>query len=261
MALTPPIILLGRGGSGTRILSELAGASGIFLGNRLNKSGDSEEWIDLVYRMVMEVGGGYTLPCGPRYRDEIRECANAILESGNVIGETLWGWKLPETMLLVPLFIDAFPDAKIIHIVRNPILSSLRRSHMTSRLGNPIGDIVLPAAYDYAGRDRSLISKDETYLHNAYSWNYQVRRVTEFLHGSLNDRSHIELRYEDVCSAPQEAITNVRAFVGAPADGAPFRLELETARMGMCDTKDSRVSAIWEICGETAEALGYQLLP
>jgi hypothetical protein len=48
-----PIILTGRGGSGTRLLSDIASASGVFLGNDLNVSSDSVEWVDLIYKIVI----------------------------------------------------------------------------------------------------------------------------------------------------------------------------------------------------------------
>jgi hypothetical protein len=65
-------IFTGRGGSGTRLLSELAAAAGTFIGNDVNKMGDSVEWVDLIYRMVVEAGGQRELPTGSRYRRDIR---------------------------------------------------------------------------------------------------------------------------------------------------------------------------------------------
>jgi hypothetical protein len=54
-----------------------------------------------------------------------------------------------------------------------PLLSSsLRRTHMTSRLNNPVGAAALPAAYRYSNRDPAQIRADEPYLHNVYAWNF-----------------------------------------------------------------------------------------
>src|SRR5262245_61572858 len=130
-----PALLIGRGGSGTRLLSELARELGIFIGNQLNKSGDSSEWVPLVYRMAVEAGGGRDLPFGPRYRREIRSQAERILSLASHPLSS-WGLKLPEAMLVLPLLIDAFPRAKVVHLIRHPVSSSLRRTHMTSRLDN-----------------------------------------------------------------------------------------------------------------------------
>src|SRR5438105_15484142 len=50
-------IFTGRGGSGTRLLSQLSTDAGVFLGNEVNRSGESVEWVDLVYRMGVETAG------------------------------------------------------------------------------------------------------------------------------------------------------------------------------------------------------------
>ena len=49
-----PVILTGRGGSGTRMLSSLASTSNVFIGNQLNASGDSIEWAELLYDMSIQ---------------------------------------------------------------------------------------------------------------------------------------------------------------------------------------------------------------
>ena len=63
-ALRAPVIATGRGGSGTRLLTEATRASDVFLGNRLNASGDSVEWVDLIYEMTIQHETGSAPPCG-----------------------------------------------------------------------------------------------------------------------------------------------------------------------------------------------------
>ena len=52
-ALDCPVVLLGRGGSGTRVLSQIAQQMGIFLGNDINVSGDSVEWVGPIYDLAV----------------------------------------------------------------------------------------------------------------------------------------------------------------------------------------------------------------
>jgi hypothetical protein len=115
------VLFTGRGGSGTRLLSQLAADAGIFIGNHVNKSGDSIEWIDLIYRMVLQRAGQHDLPSGSEYCRAIRERAQQILGDGPPSRSGLWGLKLPETMLVLPLLIDAFPHAKVVHLTRHPV--------------------------------------------------------------------------------------------------------------------------------------------
>jgi hypothetical protein len=242
-ALESVVLLTGRGGAGTRLLSQLAVDAGVFIGNEVNRSGDSTEWTELTYRMVADVARQRDLPQGSRYRREIRATAERILAAAPRGRSGRWGLKLPETMLVLPLFIDAFPRARVIHLTRHPVSSSLRRTHLTSRLGNPVGDVALPAAYAFCGRPPDRIATDEPYLHNAYAWNYQVTRV---------------LKYEDVCRDPVGALDAVRSCLDCVERRGTTSVVVDLARTGASERDDPRVQTIWDICGRTAELLGYR---
>jgi hypothetical protein len=259
--LDAAVIFAGRGGSGTRLLSQLADEAGIFIGNHRNKSNDSIEWVDLIYRMAVETGGGRDLPTGSAYRTAIRAVAAAILERAGPRNSPLWGLKLPETMLVLPLLIDAFPQAKVVHLTRHPVSSSLRRTHMTSRLSNPVGAVVLPAAYRYVKRDPALIAADEPYVHNACSWNFQVSRVVGYGRGVLGGDRYLEIAYEDVCTNPARAAATVRSFLGSPTEARETMIQVDFTRSGGWDAGDPRVDLIWRLCGETAVLLGYARQP
>jgi hypothetical protein len=254
------VIFTGRGGSGTRLLSQLADAAGIFIGNHRNKSDDSIEWVDLIYDIAVEAGAGHDLPSGSAYRREIRASATAILSrSGSQISR--WGLKLPETMLVLPLLIDAFPRAKVVHLTRHPVSSSLRRTHMTSRLSNPVGAVVLPAAYRYSKRDPALIATDEPYLHNACSWNFQVSRVVGYGRGVLGGDRYLDIAYEDVCANPARVAATVRSFLGCATEERETTISVDFTRSAGWDAGDPRVDLIWRLCGETAALLGYARQP
>jgi hypothetical protein len=258
-ALDTAVVFTGRGGSGTRLLSQLADEVGVFLGNAINRSGDSIEWVDLVYRLAIAAAVSPELPTGTRFRETIRAEAARILAAAGVPGPPLWGLKLPEAMLILPLLVDAFPRARVVHMTRHPIASALRRTHMTSRLNNAIGGATLPNAYRYVNRDVAAIRRDEPYLHNACTWNYQVRRVVEYGRASLGPERYLELRYEDVCADPAAGIARLRGFLGAPSGGRAGSVKVDPSRMGDWNPGDPRVATIWSICGEAAAMLGYTL--
>jgi len=255
------VLFTGRGGSGTRLLSQLAAATGIFIGNHVNTSGDSTEWADLIYRMVVERGGQRDLPSGSQYRHEIRARAAQILGDAPRPRSGVWGLKLPETMLVLPLFIDAFPHARVVHLTRHPVSSSLRRTHMTSRLDNVVGTVALPAAYRYAHRDVGHIATDAPYLHNAYAWNFQVTRVAHYARDVLADAQYLAIKYEDVCAQPERVPALVRAYLGCADGWAATPIQVDLSRTGVWDPRDPRVQTVWDICGETAALLGYTREP
>jgi len=238
-------------------LSEIASSEGVFLGNELNRQGDSLEWVELIYRLTAEVGSQMALPVTTEYRSEIQEQAERIL-SAAPSRPAHWGLKLPETMLVLPLFIDAFPGCKVVHLIRHPISCCLRRSHMTSRLGNPVGDVVLPAAYRFAGLDPATIADHEVPEHNAYSWVFQVKRIVEYTRSSLGPSRCLELKYEDICSRPQEARAHLLAFLGGRFSEVPdLDLAVDSSRLNSWSEVDPASFLVWSICGQLGERLGY----
>ncbi|HEX8012982.1 MAG TPA: sulfotransferase [Casimicrobiaceae bacterium] len=256
-----PVLFTGRGGSGTRLLSEIAKSAGVFIGNRVNKSGDSLEWVELIYRMASQAGGSHDLPSGSRYRQEIRAKAAQILDCALPRERPLWGLKLPEAMLVLPLLLDAMPRAKVVHLTRHPIASSLRRTHMTSRVNNVVGRVALPAAYRYAQRDVARIATDEPYMHNACSWNFQVTRVARFAREWLDHDRYLEIRYEDLCAEPSRVVGLVRSLLGCADSRAEPSVPVDPARSGGWDPRDPRTEVIWNLCGETGALLGYEREP
>lgn len=256
--LRSPVILVGRGGSGTRLLSELAQQGGIFLGNRINKYGDSVEWADLIYEMALVSLPSPDRPKPTRAWDgPLCDRAKRILEAGNRKPGQPWGWKLPETMLVMSEVCRTFPNGKVVHLIRHPVTSSLRRTHKTSRPEDQIGRLVVPAAYEHVGLRRKAGASDEEWRRNAVTWRFQVEKVMEFGRRELGPDRYIEVRYEDLCADPVAAWRRISDFLGIPFI-EPTQVQVDPGRMGQHAMSDPRVAEIWRLCGGVAEELGYQ---
>ena len=260
--LDRPVILLGRGGSGTRMLSELALGLGVFLGGALNETGDSLEWVESLRELGIATCAG-ELPAGSTvefvWRERLRELAVTILARAGRDADALWGWKAPVTMVGLDVVLRAFPGARVIHLVRHPLSSALRRTHMFSRLDNPVGRAVLEAAYRTGGRDIGRLNDDESFVHNAMSWNYQIRRALAALAGAGHEP--LQLRYEDVCAAPQQAQMLMADFIAAQVPHGASLCSTDWTRTNAIEPEDGRVPIVWSICGETAQSLGYGRWP
>lgn len=256
---TRPVILLGRGGGGTRLLSEFVQGQGVFLGSDINKSFDSVEWVKTVYAIAIEVMSGDAPPDAARraaYFKRLHETAAEVLARAGRVESGYWGWKLPETTLICDLARAAFPQAQCLHLVRHPVRASLRRTHMTSRMNNPMGRAALPAAYVHAGRDPALIEVDSAHIHNAYSWLHQADLMARCFDG--DPALHI-VRFEDTLERPEAVAAALSGFLHrAPPANAPT-LKVDATRASVIDMDAGEARRIWDICGARAATFGYTL--
>jgi len=257
---TSPVVVIGRGGSGTRILADLVQEQGVFLGNKLNKSIDAVEWVKTIYGAVIDA---HSAPYGLSPEKEemwirkIRRTAREILEERGTPVPDFWGWKLPETTLVIPQVLASFPHARIIHLIRHPVSSCCRRSHMTSRTDTELGQVCLTRAYDFIGRPVAKIGDDETHIHNAASWAFQVSLAVRALEDIKDESRTLLVKYEAICDDPTACRDDIRQFLGMDAARSPQGLQIDTARRNENAVDPEQAAAVWDICGEQAIRLGY----
>ena len=227
LQLDSPVILLGRGGGGTRLLGCVGQDAGIFLGNALNESMDSEEMVLPLYVGIVEKYQSFTDWQKQQIVPRIRCAAANMIRNLDVDG--VWGFKLPESILLLPELKEAFPNARYIYMVRDPLKTCLRRTHMTARLDNHIGRITLPLAYDWAGRNRASILQDAPEKHMAYTTLHQMSVAEEFLENFDVQRKYV-LHFESLLENPDEAIDGVCDWLGVAPLGSSAKESVDLSR-------------------------------
>ncbi|OUS41220.1 hypothetical protein A9R00_02035 [Oleispira antarctica] len=253
--LTSPIIITGRGGSGTRLLSQLVQSLDLFLGNDINETKDSIEWVAPIYDLITNRVSLKNKTFKQHHIDRLQANAKNILLQRS-FSSGLWGFKLPETMLCLPELLKAFPNAKIIHLVRHPISISLRRSHMTSRINNPVGRTVLSDGYQLLHLDEGTIENRGEYFNNAVSWNYQLKNALDFFENNLSSSNFLQLKYEDMVNDAEEVLSSMCDFLALPKQALP-ELAIDAQRFNQRHEPSKEVDEIWSICGEVANLLGY----
>ncbi len=217
--LDSPVVLLGKGGGGSRLLSLIAGDCGIFLGNDVNISGDCMDIVIAVYQSVIE-----KYKCKAQWQKNIiaaqlklaaaKMLDEYISSTGIPVNEILWGFKLPESLLLLPEINAAFPNARYVHMLRDPVETCLRRTHMTARLDNQVGRVTLPLAYRSAGLTIEQILKDPPEIHNAYTTLFQLKNALEFCSQNFNSGKYYELNFDDILKSPAEARDKLCKWLG-----------------------------------------------
>jgi hypothetical protein len=157
----PPIIILGMHRSGTTLLCRLLESLGLFLGKKQDENHEAEFFQRINEWLITQSGGAWDNPAAIRYllenagirgrtTDYIRryllQSPRAIsylgwmkyLRHGQITGLSRpWGWKDPRNTFTLPLWLDIFPEAKVIHLHRAGIdvaLSLRRRGREECRL-------------------------------------------------------------------------------------------------------------------------------
>ncbi len=255
-----PIVLLARGGSGSRLLSWLAQDAGVFVGTDTNPSGDTMEMVQALYMGVLNTL--HERPTWQRQRivPRIRLAAAHMLERAGP-SEARWGFKLPESILLVPEIVEAFGEARWLHLIRDPLTTCLRRTHMTARFDNVIGRAAIRAAYRYCGRDLDKSLTDSPALRMACTTIHQVETVRTFARAQLGSR-YLEMRFEDLLQRPGAMVDRAAAWLGTmPAGGHRLEREVDPGRAA-CPAPEHRYTAaveaaVGEILGPLRRELGY----
>ena len=197
------ITIIGRGHSGTRAMSHTLSASGVFMGDLQNGSGDllpPQKMYEAcrVFAKYVEYDGGLrwdfsrvlNMPPVPEFKQLIEEYLVSVLNSKS----ELKGWKIPETTLVYPWIIKMFPDIKYIQWVRDP-RDCILGSHLTDDLHD--------FGIDYP-------KTDETREKRAYSWKYQ----RELMKATPDPKNLIKIRFEDMVEAQDETLKKLEDYLG-----------------------------------------------
>lgn len=249
--LEAPVVVVGSGGSGTRLFADLLRALGVFMGSEINRTSDSVEWVLALYPLAIQAL--QPEPQGEAAVGQLRSTACAVVSAAPQSAAMHWGWKLPETTLCLAWVLQAFPRARVLHVVRNPLDTCLRRSHVTSRLDKPVGAAVLERAWCELGL--AGCPEDATeHMRNAASWALQVRMTCPAL-SDLAAEAALTLRLEQFVSAPQDCADVTAGWPRVPTSS--FAPDFESARLRRREAGDSRVEEVWPVVAREARALGY----
>ncbi|WP_170311895.1 sulfotransferase [Sulfitobacter sabulilitoris] len=255
------MIFVGRGGSGTRLVSKIAMDAGVFLGTDINPTNDSMEWRDPIYEIALEkmaTGAPIDTRQAEDVESTLRDCARAILDrAGGQVGAH-WGWKLPETMFILPEVLHAFPNARVVHLLRHPVTCCLRNRHVTSDPRHRVGAMVLKAAYHALNIAPGDYDCDEATLDNAVSWAYQVGAVARLTRDPDIAGRVLSVCYEDIFDDWSGFAFRLSGFIGVGQEQL-IRPILDPARRRAFDDDDPRIAPVWSLCKDIAQGFGYAL--
>jgi hypothetical protein len=208
------VTVIGRGHSGTRAMSHTLSASGVFMGDPLNASGDllpPQAMYDacrVIARQVRWRGGldwDFSALATAEIPAEFEALVRSFLQTVLTSPAEHRGWKLPETTLALPWILRLFPEAKYIFWIRDP-RDCILGSHLTDNLAWL--DVPAPVV-------------DNDHLRRAISWKYQYDLVK-----ATRPPAHwIEVRFEDFVLRQDETLARLEGFLGIKLAKIPVRPE------------------------------------
>ena len=245
--LEAPIILLAKGGGGSRVLSVLAADVNLFVGNDVNPTGDSREMARSIYRAIIrknrcsKIQEANTVP-------DLR--ATAVQMLGEANWPEIWAFKLPESLLILPELHAAFPKASYVFFRRDPLSTALRGRHMTARLDNQIGQIALRLTYKSLGLSMQQLLDDNSTIRLAQTTRHQLELALEFKSQLINS-SWLDLKFEDLKARPDFLLSQLAVFVGKEPVSRTINEKFDPNRANIslsehCDTTIEQVRSILE---------------
>lgn len=241
--------------SGTSLVARLLDALGLFLGRYKDANHESKLFISINDWFLRIAGGAWDNPEAIDRLLHNQEARRIVLKhtmksmnswhrirySGfkylrsykkNMGYDILWGWKDPRNTITLPLWLELFPEAKVIHICRHGVdvaqslctrqvlwLGRARTPNNYRRakyLIRPFGEIYL----------RSV--GFQKHVEGLELWNsYMQRAKTSMM--LLKNRA-IEIRYEDLLQEPEKNIRQLNDFCQLKNDSQNISDALEIIR-------------------------------
>lgn len=198
---SPPIIVLGMHRSGTSMLAEILSELGVYMGADLSTNRESRAFQRINKRLLQDEAAHWANPKSflsqlddkGFVKTEARKVLNLleheIKNYGEVPRKQRWGWKDPRNTLTLLVWLNIFPEASVIHMIRNGIqvaLSLHRRE--VSRYFRRTGDKRMFPPTIVAGYKLWKQYIDIGLAHQAHC------------------RHFIQLRYEDIHQQPEKGI-------------------------------------------------------
>ncbi len=239
---TPPVIIIGMHRSGTSMLTDLLESLGLFMGRQQNGNQEALFFYHLNKWLLRQSGGEWDQPelfdrviADATRRELFTDFLEYTLGTPRAVSflgwprylryrnvpnlDVTWGWKDPRTTFTLPLWLDLFPDAKVLHIYRNgvDVASSLR---VRSR-----GGLVHFASWKRLHRrlafswwnqlSPKLYVRNFTLEEGFALWERYSRRADEHIAALPAERTKV-IQYEHFLAEPMAVMRDLCAFAGVP---------------------------------------------
>lgn len=241
---TPPVIIIGMHRSGTSMIANTLGRLGLFMGADLEKNNESKFFIRLNAWLLRECGAKWDRPIPVSMLLNDSNLAKLTIDYLSYQLQKLpisqysglrrfvacdlpfsphspWGWKDPRNTYTLPVWLQIFPNAKVLHVYRNgiDIASSLkvRAENDLVSLGKRHELLKKISFYRFSKKHRGFTGSPTVLdIHNGFSlWEHYIETAFSY-ERELGVRMH-HVRYEDFLENPIEQMATISNFCGLSA--------------------------------------------
>jgi hypothetical protein len=261
--LPPPVIVFCKSHSGSRLLARLMMAGGIWLGALRNDSEDSAQFLQLVEPLVKAYHPDWSR-FFTQNADEVEALAIQVIDTHLVHRpkDAPWGWKLCETGYILPFVHRVFPQARFVHLLRDgrDVAFCDHVAPRTPFWSKVYFDTDQISAWQGRGLSNRAYQR-APHIYNAQHWVNSVRLGRSY--GAMLGAQYIELRYEDMVSAPLRFATELMRRLGIACHPEAFAPLLQTVRQDSLgkyrQESPRRVRQAMAVLRPMLEACGYGL--
>ncbi len=150
----------------------------------------------------------------------------------------VWGWKDPRTTLTLPIWLELFPHASVIHVIRNGIDVALSLWNRCQKSG-----IGYPQCLDLN--------------HNFDLWEFYVKQGLHWRH--LLKTRYLEIKYEELLANPFLRIQEIMSFAGLHIDKVEvLAKQIDTEKLCIPRQQTDRDLVNWALKNKLFQQLGYE---
>lgn len=251
----PPVVVIGMHRSGTTLTARVLDRHGLFVGARQAAQHESSYFNKQNRWLLASAGGRWDTPCaidhlladtaGKHLAVEYLRLQQASPRAVEFLGLARylrlrridrlaepWGWKDPRTTVTLPLWLEVFPGARVLHVVRNgvDVAESLYRrqlagqSQAESRWNRLRPIYHLRSKKGWFGTSPRLTRRIEGFR----LWEEYLGFAERHTSG-LGDRVKT-VRFEDMLARPSDILPQILEFCRLPARRQEVERTIATLR-------------------------------